>query len=638
MKKHVKTTWFRPAVIALVFLAATARLWCGGKGEAPSAGTSPAPRQTAASGVPVTGGGRFALVIGNADYKNIEKLTNTVNDARDIAAALKGLGFEVDLRLNLGEMQFGAAIDSYVKKLAGDSNSEGFFWYAGHGVQIRGQNYLLPVDANIESERTLQRNAFSLDELLADLGGAHNKVNVVILDACRNNPLPSSARGAATRGLVAVQDVPADLFVMFSTAPGDVAEDGQGKRNSPFAEAFLKHITTPDPLALVAPRITRETVQLTGNRQQPFFRGSIISDEYYSLNPVRPAVPMAAAPAPAAAAPATVVPAAQPVAAPAARPAPANQPAAVPTRPAAPPVTAPSVQPGQLLRTLSGHTHYVLAVAFSSDGRRIVSGSYNDTVKVWDVETGVLIRTLSGHTSSVNSVAFSPDGRRIVSGSQDNTIKVWNAENGTLIRTLSHSDWILSVAFSPDGRRIVSGAQDNTIKVWNAETGALIRTLSGHGNNVFSVTFSSDGRRIVSGSWDDTVKVWNAETGTLIRTLSGHTNRVRSVAFSPDGRRIVSGANDKNIKVWNAETGTLIRTLSGHGNAVTSVAFSPDGWRIVSGSYDNTIKVWNAETGALIRTLSGHRDVVMSVAFSPDGRRIVSGSQDNTIKVWDAGE
>ncbi|MDR1148260.1 MAG: tetratricopeptide repeat protein [Spirochaetaceae bacterium] len=269
-----------------LFVVVTAQGWCGG-GQTRAAGNArPGTGQARMNTSSPTTGGRYALVIGNGEYKNIEKLTNTVNDAQDITEALKELGFDVDLRLNVGEIQFGAAIDSYVAKLSADSNSEGFFWYAGHGVQIRDQNYLLPVDANIESERTLQRNSFSLDELLSDLEGAHNKVNVVILDACRNNPLPSSARGAGgTRGLAAVQDVPSDLFVMFSTAPGDTAEDGKGRRNSPFAEAFLKYIDSAQPVALMASDVINETMSLTSNAQRPFSRGSIISDKTYSLNP-----------------------------------------------------------------------------------------------------------------------------------------------------------------------------------------------------------------------------------------------------------------------------------------------------------------------------------------------------------------
>jgi tetratricopeptide (TPR) repeat protein len=145
----------------------------------------------------------------------------------------------------------------------------------------------LPVDAGIENERTLQRDAFSLDEILSDLEGAHNKVNVVVLDACRNNPLPSSSRGTGTRGLAVIQDVPGDLFVMFSTAAGDVAADGKGKRNSPFAESFLKYVNSNEPVALMASDVINETMRLTGLQQRPFSRGSIISDKNYSLNPTR---------------------------------------------------------------------------------------------------------------------------------------------------------------------------------------------------------------------------------------------------------------------------------------------------------------------------------------------------------------
>jgi tetratricopeptide (TPR) repeat protein len=197
---------------------------------------------------------------------------------------LKQLGFDVDLKLDLTRDRFGAALDAYIARLEADRNSEGFFWYAGHGVQIRDKNYLLPVDGSIESERVLERDSFSLDRLLSDLEGAGNKVNVVILDACRNNPLPSSSRGAESRGLAAIQDVPGDFFVMFSTAAGDVAADGKGKRNSPFAEAFLKHIASSEPVVMMASDVAGETMRLTNNQQRPLSRGSIISDKYYSLN------------------------------------------------------------------------------------------------------------------------------------------------------------------------------------------------------------------------------------------------------------------------------------------------------------------------------------------------------------------
>ncbi len=286
---------------------------------------------------------------------------------------------------------------------------------------------------------------------------------------------------------------------------------------------------------------------------------------------------------------------------------------------------------------LRGHSDSVNSVSFSPDGSRIVSGSSDNSIKLWDAATGAELRTLTGHSDSVLSVSFSPDGSRIVSGSSDKTIKLWDAATGAELRTLTgHSDSVNSVSFSPDGARIVSASNDNTIKVWDAATGAELRTLTGHSENVWSVSFSPDEARIVSGSLDGTIKVWDAATGVALRTFSGHSQAVNSVSFSPDGQRIVSGSFDETIKLWDATTGAELRTLTGHSDTVWSVSFSPDGQRIVSGSFDNTIKLWDATTGAELRTLTGHSDAVLSVSFSPDGQWIVSGSDDKTIKLWDA--
>jgi eukaryotic-like serine/threonine-protein kinase len=297
--------------------------------------------------------------------------------------------------------------------------------------------------------------------------------------------------------------------------------------------------------------------------------------------------------------------------------------------------------------TLRGHTGFVNSVAFSHDGKRLVSGGTANTVEVWDAQTGLHTLTLKGHTGAVNSVAFSPDDKRQVSGSEDKTVKVWDAQTGQKILTLKgHTGAVTSVGFSPDGKRLVSGSRDKTVKVWDAQTGRETLPLKGHTGSVNSVAFSPDGKRLVSGSDDSTVKVWDAQTGQETLTLKGHTGPVSSVAFSPDGKRLVSGGLDSTVRVWDAQTGQETLTLKGHTGPVGSVAFSPDGKRLVSGSWDNTIKVWDAQTGQETLTLKGHtgRSVafipagrVESVAFSPDGKRLASsGSQDGAIKVWDA--
>jgi WD40 repeat protein/serine/threonine protein kinase len=276
---------------------------------------------------------------------------------------------------------------------------------------------------------------------------------------------------------------------------------------------------------------------------------------------------------------------------------------------------------GEQTLTLKGHAGDVSSVAFSPDGTQIVSGSYDNTIKVWNATSGKETLTLTGHagdvssyenTGGVNSVAFSPDGSQIVSGSYDNTIKVWNAIDGEETRTLKgHTDYVFSAAFSPDGMKIVSGSGDNTIKVWNAVNGEETLTLKGHTDYVFSVAFSPDGTQIVSGG-DNTIRLWNAASGEETLTLKGHTWSVVSVAFSHDGTQIVSGSGDITVKLWNATSSQEIHMLNGHDNPIKGVSLLLDETQIVSGRGDNTIKVWNAISGESTHTLKKHSRGIMS--------------------------
>ncbi|KIM23652.1 hypothetical protein M408DRAFT_77303 [Serendipita vermifera MAFF 305830] len=292
-------------------------------------------------------------------------------------------------------------------------------------------------------------------------------------------------------------------------------------------------------------------------------------------------------------------------------------------------------------KVVQGHQDMVLSVAFSPNGKRIVSGSEDRTIRVWDAETAEMVAgPFKGHTGSVNSVAVSPDGTRAVSGSGDTTLRVWDIETAEMIAGPfeGHNERINSVKFSPDGTRVISGSEDKTIRIWDAETAEmLVGPFEGHTASVSSVAFSPNGTRIVSGSWDSTIRVWNAANAEMVAGIfEGHNDVVTSVTFSPDGTRIVSGSYDGKIRVWDAETLKLIaRPFEGHAYSVMSVEFSGDGTRIVSGSTDMTIRVWDATTTEMIvGPLDGHKMGVASVAFSPDGTTIVSGSHDATIRIW----
>jgi WD40 repeat protein len=336
---------------------------------------------------------------------------------------------------------------------------------------------------------------------------------------------------------------------------------------------------------------------------------------------------------------------------------------------------------------LRGHSNIIRSVAFSPDGQRIVSGSDDQTAKVWDAATGRELLTLTGHSDIIRFVAFSPDGQRIVTCSGDRTAKVWETANGRQLLTLTgHSETVASAAFSPDGQRIATACLDRTAKVWDTATGKELLTLRGHSNWVESVAFSPDGQRIVSGGDDQTAKVWDAASGRELLTLKGYSSGL--VSFSPDGQRIVTvdqrqwdsasgrelrvrklppftgdgdwinyaassrdgrrivivtGSSANTAKLCDAATGRELFTYKGHSSCINSVAFSPDDERIVTGSSDNTAYVWEVASGVPPRdkggnllTLTGHSEVVDSVAFSPDGQRIVTGSFDRTAKVWDA--
>jgi WD40 repeat protein len=284
------------------------------------------------------------------------------------------------------------------------------------------------------------------------------------------------------------------------------------------------------------------------------------------------------------------------------------------------------------------HRGSVTCVVVSPDGRYILSGSSDSTLKLWDVATGKEIRTFKGHKGRVWSAAFSPGGTTLVSGSEDKTLKLWDIGTGREIRTFrGHQREVLSVAFGQGGTTLVSGSADTTLKLWDVATGREIRTFMGHRANVWSAAFGPGGTTMVSGSADSTLKLWDVTAGKAIRTLTGHKGSVLSTTFSPGGTTLVSGSDDKTLKLWDVGTGKEIRTFRGHEGIVFSTVFDPGGTTLVSGSADTTLKLWDVVTGQEIRAFRGHSDWVRGVAFVPNetgGTTLVSGSSDKTLKLW----
>ncbi len=298
------------------------------------------------------------------------------------------------------------------------------------------------------------------------------------------------------------------------------------------------------------------------------------------------------------------------------------------------------------LHALVGHTAGVNAVAFSPDGKTVATGSWDETIRLWDVATGGEIRQLLGHLRSVHAVAFSPDGTALASGAL--RTKLWDLTAGKEIATLNgYGGTVTSVTFSPDGMTVASGSLDHRVGLWrlSPENGWEIHaTLDAHTHGVRSVAFSPVGSVLASAGQDKTIRLWDLATGDIVRVM-GQEDHIFycSVAFSPDGRTLASGNADGSITLWDVNTGEVIRTIfrqgpqnwNGHTASALSIAFSPDGRFLASGSQDRTIKLWEVDTGDILQTLTEHGNTVHSVAFSPDGTLLASASTDQTAKLWD---
>jgi hypothetical protein len=298
-------------------------------------------------------------------------------------------------------------------------------------------------------------------------------------------------------------------------------------------------------------------------------------------------------------------------------------------------VAAQEALPDNAVLRLTGHADGLRSVAWSPDGRYLLTGSRDRTLALWDAATGERIRVLEGHEGGVTSVAFSPDGALAVSGSQDKSLALWDVATGKLLRRMNgHALWVTCVAFSPDGRHALSGSLDHTAVLWDTTDGSNKMTFAGHGDRLQAVDFSPDGKQALSASADRTVLLWDVEKGTRLERFVAD-DAVLCAGFTPADNHILAGTWVGLVQRWDRAGKDDTRVFRGHVGNVHGIALNPDGLTYASSGRDGSVIIGDALTGRRLKRYFGHQGQVWSVAWSPGGRRLATCAEDGTALVWE---
>lgn len=253
------------------------------------------------------------------------------------------------------------------------------------------------------------------------------------------------------------------------------------------------------------------------------------------------------------------------------------------------------VNDGYLLHSLRSELGEINGLALSPDGQVLAAVGRNQAAQLWRLADGAALPALGtdGHHGAVFGVAFAPNSTMVASGSWDRSVRVWQlgASRPRLVLE-EHRGAVNSVAFSPNGKLLASASHDRLVRLWQVGDGTLRNTLHGHSDAVFSVAFSPNGRLLASAGTDQTIRLWRVADGALVYSLSVQGGAIFSVVFSPDGRLLASGDYGRAVRIWRVADGAPLHVAAGHAEGVTSLAFSPNGRNLLSGSFDATVRFW----------------------------------------------
>jgi WD40 repeat protein len=296
------------------------------------------------------------------------------------------------------------------------------------------------------------------------------------------------------------------------------------------------------------------------------------------------------------------------------------------------------INSGQSLLNIKAHDGHLVGLVFTKDSTKLISSSFDRTIKIWEVETGLCLQSWQ-LLAPVYRIALSPDGQTLASSSNCGDILLWQVATGKLLTSLvGHSLTVVDVDFQLQGQLLVSSSFDSTIKIWDLTTGECLKTLIGHTQIVSCVKFNALGTQLVSSGLDTAIKIWDVESGECLQTIQDHSRTVIDVLFTPDGQQIISGSQDLTVRIWDrakSQDWQCSKVLHGHENNIWSIALNSIGTVLVSSDQSGVLKFWDVASGQCLRTFSSIPKAVRALAFHPQKNLLASSSEDRQIRLWD---
>ncbi|XP_003998043.2 WD repeat-containing protein 88 isoform X1 [Felis catus] len=299
-------------------------------------------------------------------------------------------------------------------------------------------------------------------------------------------------------------------------------------------------------------------------------------------------------------------------------------------------------------KIMKGHSHIVSSCNFCVDDTKLLSGSYDCTVKLWDAVDGSVIRDFEHRPNApVLECSVTADSKRIIAASYDKAVRAWDLETGKLLWKINHETFIASCKLSPDGKYVVSALDvDRGICITDAENATTVSHIKNHhSRSLTACCFDPDSQKVASVSLDKSIKIWDITSqATLLTITKAHSSAISNCCFTFSGHFLCTSSWDKTLKIWNVHTGEFrncgacVTLMQGHEGSVSSCHFARDTSFLVSGGLDRTVAIWDVGEGYRNLSLKGHSDWVTDVAISNDKKRVLSSSKDRTMRLWNIEE